>query len=134
MNREQIYEDTYREYSSRVRGYLYNQINNREDADEVFQEVFMGFWKALETFRGDAEPSTLLGAITKNKRADFIRKKHTRLFARSDKAYLEHFSRKLGFRINVILHPAWSKHLDENQRDLVLAVKRTRESQHQQKE
>ena len=129
MNREQMYEDVYQKYGSTVRGYLYSQINNREDADEVFQDVFLGLWKALETFRGDAKPSTLLFVITRRKKVDFLRKKYSRLFAQSDKKYLEYFSKKLGFRINAILHPMWSEHLDEDQRELVLAIKRTRENQ-----
>jgi len=128
MNRQRVYDETYREYASRVRAYLCHQINNTEDVDEVFDDIFAGFWKALEKFRGEARPATLLYAITRNKKTDFLRKKYRRLFAKSDKDYIEYFSRKLGFRVNVILHPIWRKHLDSDKRDLILAVKRTIDS------
>lgn len=121
MNRTEIYEDTYREYSSRVRGYLYNQISNREDADDVFQEVFAGFWKALEKFRGDAKSSTFLRAIVNRKIADYLRSK----YREPDKRYIENLEETIHVNIsplNILIAMSQGE-----TRNLLLAIKKTKE-------
>jgi len=140
MSQQQIYEDTYQECAPKVRGYLYNQINNREDADEIFQEVFLSLWKALGKFRGDAKPSTLLNVITKRRIVDYLRKKYhyseiitSALSSRylmgsaSDVSYIENIEETLHVNINplnilIIMSQGDTK-------DLLMAIKRTRENQ-----
>ena len=140
MSQQQIYEDTYQECAPKVRGHLYNQINNREDADEVFQEVFLSLWKALRKFRGDAKPSTLLNVITKRRIVDYLRKKYhyseiitSALSSRylmgsaSDVSYIENIEETLHVNINplnilIIMSQGDTK-------DLLMAIKRTRENQ-----
>ena len=140
MNQERVYKDTYQECAPKVRGHLYNQINNREDADEVFQEVFLSLWKALRKFRGDAKPSTLLNVITRRRIVDYLRKKYhcsevitSALSLRylmgsaSDVSYIENIEETLCVNINplnilILMSQGETK-------ALLMAIKRTRENQ-----
>ncbi|MBN2544092.1 sigma-70 family RNA polymerase sigma factor [bacterium] len=53
-------------------------IGNRDDAEEVTQDVFFQVYKSAHQFRGDANLSTWLHRITVNKSLSFLRnnKKH----------------------------------------------------------
>lgn len=75
MNRDQIFKEAHDGFSHKIRGHLYDVIENREDAKQIFQTIFCDFYKALETFRFKAKPSTLLYVITKRRIADYLREK-----------------------------------------------------------
>lgn len=49
-------------------------LKNREDAEEVAQDVFLNAYRALDTFRGDSKVSTWLYRITYNKCLDHCKK------------------------------------------------------------
>jgi RNA polymerase sigma-70 factor (ECF subfamily) len=78
MNREEVYTEAYRDYYPRVKGHLYNSIVNRDEADDICQEIFVDFWEALERFRYEARPGTLLYRIMKRRIADYLRKQYRR--------------------------------------------------------
>lgn len=50
-------------------------MKNREDAEDISQEVFINVWNKLEKFREEAEISTWLYRITVNKCLDLIKKR-----------------------------------------------------------
>lgn len=50
-------------------------VQNREDAEDITQEVFVAAYDAFEQFRGEAQLSTWLYRITVNKSLDFIKAK-----------------------------------------------------------
>lgn len=131
MNREQVYESTYLECADKVKGRLVNQLSNREDAEEVFQEAFLSFWLALEKFRGEAKPSTLLYGITRRRVADHLRRKYQhyreRMRALPDKQYVEGLEEAFHVPIDP-LNVLIALTQDET-RGLLLAIKRTRENQ-----
>ena len=78
MNKAQVYLDTYREYSWKIRGHLYANIANKEEADDVFQTIFCEFWNALDNFRNESTPATYLYKISRRKIIDHLRNKYKR--------------------------------------------------------
>ncbi len=61
-------------YSSFVYRTVFFDIKNREDAEDISQEVFIKAYKALASFRYDSEFTTWLYRICKNTVYDHIRK------------------------------------------------------------
>ena len=59
------FESIYREYFSRVYGFLYRMCRNDDLAEELTQETFCQALKGLGTFRGDCTPGSWLCAIAK---------------------------------------------------------------------
>ena len=53
-------------YSGRAYQIAYGVLGNREDAQEVAQDVFVRIYKALPRFRGDARFSTWMYRIAMN--------------------------------------------------------------------
>ena len=53
-------------FAHRVYNHAFRMLNNREDAEEAMQDVFLRVHRSLGTFRGDAELSTWLWRITVN--------------------------------------------------------------------
>ncbi len=53
-------------FAGRVYNHALRMLNNREDAEEAMQDVFLRVHRSLGTFRGDAELSTWLWRITVN--------------------------------------------------------------------
>lgn len=64
--------ETHQEY---VRNTCYRFLNNREDAENVAQEVFIQVHDSMKDFRNEAQISTWVYRIAVNKSLDFIRKK-----------------------------------------------------------
>ena len=53
-------------------------IPNKEDAEDVAQEVFLEVYKSIDKFKGNSKLSTWIYKITTNKCLGFIRKKNTK--------------------------------------------------------
>lgn len=62
-------------HQEKVRNTCFRFLKNREDADDVAQEVFIQVYESLGHFRDDSELSTWIYRIAVNKSLDFIRKK-----------------------------------------------------------
>jgi RNA polymerase sigma-70 factor (ECF subfamily) len=69
----------------------YNMVNNREDAEDISQEVFLKAYKSLNKFRGDSKFSTWLYRITTNTCLSLRRNKSNRIKTGEDEVenYLE---------------------------------------------
>lgn len=71
-------EAVYRFYQENKKGlfnFIYRQIKNRQDAEEILQDSFLAFIEGLRDFTGESSLKTYLFAIAKNKIIDFIRKR-----------------------------------------------------------
>lgn len=69
-------------HQEKVRNTCFRFVNNREDADEVAQDVFIQVYESLSHFREESELSTWIYRIAVNKSLDFIRyKKRKKRFA-----------------------------------------------------
>lgn len=53
-------------------------VPNREDAEDIAQEVFVEIFNSIAKFKGNSKLSTWIYKITTNKCLEFIRKKNTK--------------------------------------------------------
>jgi RNA polymerase sigma-70 factor, ECF subfamily len=70
----QAFEEVYKTSSSFVYNVAYRVVNNREDASEVSQEVFMIIHDKLKTFRFESSFKTWVYRITANYAINFAKK------------------------------------------------------------
>ncbi|WP_299670915.1 RNA polymerase sigma factor [uncultured Polaribacter sp.] len=66
------------DYQQKVFGTCISFIPNKEDAEDVAQEVFLEVFKSISKFKGDAKLSTWIYKIATNKCLEFIRRKNTK--------------------------------------------------------
>ena len=66
------------DYQQKVFGTCISFIPNKEDAEDVAQEVFLEVFKSISKFKGDSKLSTWIFKIATNKCLEFIRKKNTK--------------------------------------------------------
>ena len=65
-------------HSPRVHNLLLRLVSNRDDAEELTQDVFLSLWKYAESLRGESKLSTWLYRVAVNKAINF--KKRSGLF------------------------------------------------------
>jgi RNA polymerase sigma-70 factor (ECF subfamily) len=65
-------------HSPRVHNLLLRLVGNRDDAEELTQDVFLSLWKHAESLRGESKLSTWLYRVAVNKAINF--KKRSGLF------------------------------------------------------
>ena len=61
------------EYQDRVFNACLNVLRDREDAEDVAQEVFIEVFNSLRSFRGDSKLSTWIYRIAVSKSLDLLR-------------------------------------------------------------
>ncbi|APZ46826.1 RNA polymerase subunit sigma-70 [Polaribacter reichenbachii] len=66
------------DYQQKVFSTCISFIPNKEDAEDVAQEVFLEVFKSINKFKGDSKLSTWIYRIATNKCLEFIRKKNTK--------------------------------------------------------
>lgn len=65
------FETLVNRYKNRVFRKIYSMLQNREDAEDVAQEVFLKIFRGLPLFKGEARFSTWLYAVTVNTTLNF---------------------------------------------------------------
>src|ERR1700744_3305882 len=63
---ERAFAEVLRLYQHKVSTVVFRMVGNREEAEDVAQEVFVTFFKHVDSFRGDAKFSTWLYRIATN--------------------------------------------------------------------
>ncbi|MBN1350911.1 RNA polymerase sigma factor [candidate division KSB1 bacterium] len=77
------FKDLVEQYQEKVLNTCYRFTNNKEDAEDVAQDVFVAIYQALPKFRGNAKLSTWIYRIAVTKSLDLIRsRKRKKRFAR----------------------------------------------------
>ena len=66
------------DYKQKVFGTCISFIPNKEDAEDIAQEVFLEIFKSISKFKGNSKLSTWIYKISTNKCLEFIRKKNTK--------------------------------------------------------
>ncbi|MEP5253901.1 MAG: RNA polymerase sigma factor [Winogradskyella arenosi] len=65
-------------YQQKVFSTCISFVPNKEDAEDIAQEVFVEVFNSIGKFKGDSKLSTWIYRITTNKCLEFIRKKNTK--------------------------------------------------------
>jgi RNA polymerase sigma-70 factor (ECF subfamily) len=71
--RDSEFRRVFGELKSRVFNTALGLVQNRHDAEDVTQEVFVNVHQMLDTFRGESQLSTWIYRITVNKSLDFLK-------------------------------------------------------------
>jgi RNA polymerase sigma factor (sigma-70 family) len=69
-----------REYQQRVYWHVRKMVIDHDDADDLTQEIFIKIYKAIDTFREDAQLFTWVYRIATNECLTFLNKKRKRFF------------------------------------------------------
>jgi RNA polymerase sigma-70 factor (ECF subfamily) len=78
---ERAFREMVEEYGDRVYSLTYRMLGNREEAEDLAQEVFITIFKSIESFRGDSKFSTWLYRVTANhckNRIKYLARRHDR--------------------------------------------------------
>jgi RNA polymerase sigma-70 factor, ECF subfamily len=62
-------------HQDRVLNICYSFVHNKQDAEDVAQEVFVEVFQSIQNFRGEAKLSTWINRIAINRSLDLLRKK-----------------------------------------------------------
>ena len=90
-------------YQSYVFTLVLRFTDNREDAEEISQDVFVKAYRSLADFRGDAKFSTWLYTIVRTSCITFLRKKRLETTSLdNERTSIQVESRESGFTANVI--------------------------------
>lgn len=79
----QAFQDLVEQYKDLVVNTCYGFLRNRDDADDMAQDVFVEVYKAVHTFREEAKLSTWLYRIAVNKCLNRIKQNKRRRWIRS---------------------------------------------------
>ncbi|MFY9243288.1 MAG: RNA polymerase sigma factor [Polaribacter sp.] len=66
------------DYQQKVFSTCISFVPNKEDAEDIAQEVFLEVFKSISNFKGDSKLSTWIYRIATNKCLEFIRKRNTK--------------------------------------------------------
>ncbi len=103
----EAYDELVTRHRNRIYGLAYNMTSNREDAEDLVQEVFVKAYDSLKKFKGDSSFYTWIYRIAVNRAINFIKKRKRRTGLslddvdggiERDPAYVELSSRDTPFR------------------------------------
>lgn len=101
LAREYRFRKIFEENSKKVFNICLNIIQNKEDAEDLTQEVFIEIFHSFDKFEGKSELSTWIYRIAVNKCLDFIKaKKRKKRFA----VMIRLFHRETGNMMNDVPH------------------------------
>ncbi len=75
---ESAFQQLLEMYQQKVFGTCLSFVPNKEDAEDIAQEVFLEVYKSIQKFKGNSKVSTWIYKISTNKCLEFIRKKNTK--------------------------------------------------------
>ena len=76
MNKNEIFRQWISDYSKPLLQRATYLLSNKEDAEDLVQEVLIAAYNSFENFKEDSKPKTWLMGILKNKVADYYRSKY----------------------------------------------------------
>lgn len=76
--KQTAYSQLLDDYQQKVFSTCISFVPNKEDAEDIAQEVFLEVFKSVANFKGDSKLSTWIYRIATNKSLEFIRKKNTK--------------------------------------------------------
>ena len=77
--KEKIFTGVFKENKDRIFRLCYTSLNNKDEVDDLFQEVMINVWRSLESFRNESKISTWIYRITVNTALLFNKRFKTKL-------------------------------------------------------
>ncbi|MBM4762161.1 RNA polymerase sigma factor SigX [Bacillus sp. B15-48] len=71
---DSVFDDLYQKYHQELYRFLFYMVKNREQAEDLVQEVYIRVMKAYDRFEGNSSEKTWLFSIAKNVAIDYFRK------------------------------------------------------------
>lgn len=71
----EAYEELVRRYQRKIYALVYNMTSNKEDAEDMVQDVFVKAYTALPQFKGDSSFYTWVYRIAVNRTINFLKKR-----------------------------------------------------------
>jgi len=100
---QQAYAELVTRYQNYVFTLAFRFTKNREDAEEVSQDIFVKAYRALADFKGNSKFSTWLYTIVNNTCITFLRKKKLQTYSLDKEGVFEAAdSQESGLRANLI--------------------------------
>jgi RNA polymerase sigma-70 factor, ECF subfamily len=84
---EKAFRELLEQHGDRVYNLTYRMLGDRQEAEDVAQEVFITVFKSIDSFRGDSKLSTWLYRVTANhckNRIKYLARRHDRSKAEYD--------------------------------------------------
>ncbi len=75
----QAYSELVRRYQGRIYALIYNMTSNREDAEDLVQDVFVKAHKSLPRFQGKSSFYTWIYRIAVNRTINFVKKRKKKM-------------------------------------------------------
>jgi RNA polymerase sigma factor (sigma-70 family) len=98
-----VFAQLVQRYQQYVFTLVYRFTDNREDAEEISQDVFVKAYRSLADFRGEAKFSTWLYTIVRTSCITFLRKKRLNTSSLdNERTFLQVESKQSGFTANAI--------------------------------
>ncbi len=95
-------------YSDMLYAFTQKRVNNKEQAEDIVQDVFLSAWKAKESYNGVASEKTWLFTVCKNKIIDYYRKHSKASIVSMDNSEDdEYFSVDRHFKADLISKKDW---------------------------
>lgn len=79
------FKEIVRRYKAKIATIIYSMIGNCDEADDIGQEVFIRFYRAIDSFRGDSSLGTYLVRIAMNLSLNELKRRKRRNFFSFDK-------------------------------------------------
>ena len=101
------YDDLIRKYQGKIYGLVYSMTSNKEDTEDLVQEIFVKAHSVLDRFRGTASFYTWIYRIAVNRTINFLKKRKRKaalslndmdLGIERDPAYVELSAKNTPFR------------------------------------
>jgi RNA polymerase sigma-70 factor, ECF subfamily len=70
---DKLTEQIFEEYHSRLLGFILKRINNKDDAEDILQDVFLKIHSRMDTLKENSKIQSWIYSITRNTIIDFYR-------------------------------------------------------------
>lgn len=72
--KEQLFASIYKDYRDKIYRICYGYIYQKDDVDDLFQEVMTNVWNSLDSFRGESQIGTWVYRVAVNSAIFYNRK------------------------------------------------------------
>ena len=74
LGNQNVFEDFFNEHKLKVMNLCYGMTHNKDNAEDLVQDIFLEIYSSAKTFQGKSKLSTWLYRIAFNKTINYLRK------------------------------------------------------------